>query len=57
MTTMAKAQGQEVTEEDQEEMIRQAKHEMDGGKVETAMNGGAKDSAEEGTKDASETSL
>lgn len=31
MTTMAKAQGQEVTEEDQEQMIRQAKMEMAGG--------------------------
>jgi hypothetical protein len=26
MTTMAKAQGQEVTEQDQEEMIKQAKN-------------------------------
>ena len=36
MTTMAKAQGQEVTEEDQEEMIRQAKQEMDGAKQQQA---------------------
>ena len=36
MTTMAKAQGQEVTEEDQEAMIRQAKQEMDGARQQAA---------------------
>jgi len=53
MTTMAKAQGQEVTEEDQEEMIRQAKQEMGGGKAEASINGGASDQ----DKEHSETSL
>jgi curved DNA-binding protein CbpA len=33
MTTMAKAQGQEVSEEDQEHMIRQTKREMAGARV------------------------
>ena len=31
MATMAKAQGQEMTKEDQEEMMRQAKQQMEGG--------------------------
>lgn len=41
MTTMAKAQGQEVTEDDQEQMIRQAKNEMDSAKH--GMEGGFTD--------------
>ena len=56
MTTMAKAQGQEVTDEDQEQMLKQAKMEMsgsggadkqDGGKMKEpgCVDGGAKPTA------------
>jgi len=50
MTTLAKAQGQDVTEEDQEEMIRQAKFGIDEPAV-------AKDSAAAESGEPSETSL
>lgn len=61
MTTMAKAQGQEVTEEDQEQMLKQAKMEMSGtggaekqagGKTKEPdnANGGAKPTVPDGSE-------
>ena len=58
MTTMAKAQGQELTKEDQDEMLKQAKAQMAGGVdlFGAAASGGSADAAEQGgTPSASST--